>query len=53
MVRTADGRFWRYSFRIGKKVITGSIEANLKLLAERKIRMRIDRQMKELNDQSP
>ena len=37
---------WKWQFRIGDKVISGKTEAKLDLLAIRRVRLRIDRELK-------
>jgi hypothetical protein len=37
---------WKWQFRIGDRVIAGKTEANLKLLASRRVQLRIDRELK-------
>jgi len=37
---------WKWQFRIGDRVIAGKTEANLNLLAIRRVQLRIDRELK-------
>ena len=37
---------WNWQFRIGDRVIAGKTEAKLNLLAIRRVRLRIDRELK-------
>ena len=37
---------WKWQFRIGDRVIAGTTEARLYLLAVRRVQMRIDRELK-------
>jgi hypothetical protein len=41
--------FWRWQFQIGDRVIAGTTEANLDLLAIRRVQARIDRELKKVN----
>ena len=44
-----DGHgFWKCEFRIGNRVIVARVEANLDLLAIRRAKMRIDRELRNL-----
>ena len=37
---------WKWQFRIGDRVVSGKTEARLKLLAVRRVQLRIDRELK-------
>ena len=37
---------WKWQFRIGDRVVTGKTEARLRLLAVRRVQLRIDRELK-------
>ena len=37
---------WKWRFQIGERVFTGKTEANLNLLAIRRVQLRIDRELK-------
>jgi hypothetical protein len=42
---------WKWQFRIGDKVIAGKTEAKLNLLAIRRVKLRIDRELKKAERQ--
>lgn len=37
---------WKWQFRIGARVVSGKTEARLKLLAMRRVQIRIDRELR-------
>ena len=37
---------WNWQFRIGDAVVSGKTETNIKLLAMRRVQLRIDRELK-------
>ena len=37
---------WKWQFKIGDRVVTGKTEAQLQLLAARRVQLRIDRELK-------
>jgi hypothetical protein len=40
---------WKWQFRIGDRVVTGRTEANLQLLAIRRVQSRIDLELKKVS----
>jgi hypothetical protein len=42
----AEHGLWTYRFKIGNRVKAGRTRANLQLLAERRVRHRIDRELR-------
>lgn len=46
VVMTAVPNVWKWQFRIGDEVKTGKTEARLGLLANRRVQLRIDRELK-------
>lgn len=45
---------WKWRFQIGERVFTGKTEAKLNLLAIRRVQLRIDRELKKVQqDQAP
>jgi len=46
LTRSESPGFWRWQFRIGDLVRSGKIEAQLALLAMRRVESRIDRELK-------
>jgi hypothetical protein len=45
-LRSAESGLWKWRFNLGGETFDGTTRANLKLLAERRVRMRIDRELK-------
>ena len=45
VTRSAPG-IWKWQFRIGDTVKTGRTETNIRLLAIRRVQLRIDRELK-------
>lgn len=45
LTRSAPG-VWQWQFRIGDAVISGKTETNIRLLAIRRVHLRIDRELK-------
>lgn len=43
---------WKWQFRIGDTVINGKTETRLDLLAARRVRLRIDRELREARKQA-
>ncbi|MFB9262995.1 hypothetical protein ACFFWD_07380 [Bradyrhizobium erythrophlei] len=39
---------WKWRFQIGDRIVTGKTEAKLNLLAIRRVQLRIDRELKKL-----
>lgn len=48
LARTAMPGIWQWQFRIGDRVRTGRTETRIDLLAIRRVRHRIDRELKAL-----
>ena len=46
VVPSATPDVWQWQFRIGNRVKTGKTETRISLLARRRIRLRIDRELK-------
>ncbi|KWV60642.1 hypothetical protein AS156_28480 [Bradyrhizobium macuxiense] len=44
---------WKWRFQIGDRVFTGKTEANLNLLAIRRVQLRIDRELKKIRPEQP
>lgn len=44
---------WKWRFQIGDRVFTGKTEANLNLLAIRRVQLRIDRELKKGRQEQP
>ena len=44
---------WKWRFQIGERVFTGKTEANLNLLAIRRVQLRIDRELKKVQQEKP
>lgn len=40
---------WQWRFEVGERIFTGRTEANLDLLAIRRVQLRIDRELKRLD----
>lgn len=49
VVATRVPGIWRWQFRIGGKVKTGRTETKLELMAIRRVKLRIDRELKDMN----
>ena len=48
VVATETPGVWRWKFRIGDKVLTGRTETRIELMAVRRVKLRIDRELKRL-----
>ena len=44
---------WQWQFRIGDAVISGKTETNIRLLAIRRVQLRIDRALKKAEPKDP
>lgn len=44
---------WQWQFRIGNAVISGKTETNIRLLAIRRVQLRIDRELKKAASKDP
>lgn len=42
---------WKWRFQIGDRIVTGKTEAKLNLLAIRRVQLRIDRELKKLEQE--
>jgi hypothetical protein len=47
VMRSITPDVWKWQFRIGDKVVNGQTETRLDLLAVRRARLRIDRELRE------
>jgi hypothetical protein len=45
-LRRAGSGLWKWRFRLGEKDFAGRTRTNLQLMAERRVTMRIDRELK-------
>lgn len=52
VTRSAPG-VWRWQFRIGDAVISGKTETNIRLLAIRRVHLRIDRELRKAAPSDP
>ena len=48
VVATETPGVWRWKIRIGEKVLTGRTETRIELMAIRRVKLRIDRELKRL-----
>jgi len=48
VVKTADPNVWRWDFQVGGRSWSGKTEARLELLAVRRVKIRIDRALRQL-----
>ena len=51
-VTQAAAGVWSWRFQIGERVFTGKTEAKLNLLAIRRVQLRIDRELKKIQQRS-
>ena len=50
--RNAAPGYWRYTYALGDKVHSGRVQGRLPLLAIRRVKMRIDRDMRARDDET-
>lgn len=53
VVPSATPGVWQWQFRIGDRVRTGKTETRISLLAIRRVRLRIDRELKAAGREKP
>ena len=53
VMTTATPDIWKWQFRIGDQVKTGRTETRINLLAIRRVQLRIDRELKNAERDSP